>query len=297
MGNHAGEQELTEIRRLTDLGLPPITSLSSLATLLGVNRGLIWSFIHRTNRHYRRFSIPKGREQRIINAPRVALKIPQKWIGTQLAKRYQAPRHVFGFVPRKSHADAARVHIGAKWILSLDIENFFPSTPQSLVEQTLVNVGFGDVGANLIARLACFNNALAQGSPSSPTLSNYCFSPWDESLALLGHRENVRISRYADDIVLSSTDAYPHGLKEQAIAIFEDSPWSISQKKVSFAKTPARLKVHGLLVHGNQVRLTKGYRNKLRALEHLQRTRHNLDPEFSRKISGHLAYAKFIEES
>ncbi|TXH57793.1 MAG: RNA-directed DNA polymerase [Desulfurellales bacterium] len=295
IGEHGSALELAEIRRLTNLGLPPIASSSTLATMLGVNRGLIWSLVNRPRRYYRRFSIPKGKEERIIHAPRVALKIPQKWIGVQLSNYFRAPAHVFGFVPHRSHVDAARVHLGAKWVLSLDIENFFPSTPQELVEQALVNIGFGEAGANLIASLACFNGFLAQGSPCSPTLSNYCFSPWDESLALLAAREGVRISRYADDIVLSGHGTPLDGLQEQIAATLANSPWRLSQRKISLSVAPARLKVHGLLVSGDRVRLTKGYRNKLRTFEHILQTRENLDAKFERKVRGHLAYGKFVE--
>jgi len=287
---------LVEVRRLAALGLPPIASPSALATLLGVNQGLIWSFVHRTQKHYRSFSIPKGPHRRQIDAPRVALKVVQKWLATQLGRKHEPHSHVYGFVPGKSHLNAAIVHAPATWVLSLDIESFFPSTPQELVENSLIRFGFGGAGATLIASLACLRGNLAQGAPTSPILSNICFVPWDDSLAQIASQWGVRITRYADDIVFSGTAEYPEGLVEAASALLSDSPWRLSERKISLAVAPARRKVHGLLVHGDCIRLTKGYRNKLRAYRHLLATRPNLDRQFRDAVRGHIAYQDAVEQ-
>lgn len=296
IGEFGNEEEITEIHRLLDLGLPPVASSQTLAVLLGINPGLVWSFINRPHRHYRQFTIPKGRAQRVIHAPRVALKIPQKWLSVQLGAKYQPPSHVFGFVPNRSHLDAARVHLRARWVLSLDIENFFPSTPKVLVEQTLKKMGYGAHGAALIAGLTCYSGGLAQGAPSSPILSNFCFAPWDDRLRELAIAENVRLSRYADDIVLSGTDEYRDSLKERVLDLINASPWRISEQKVSLVIEPKRRKVHGLLVGGGRIRLTKGYRNQLRTYEHLLRSGKTLDQKFLQSARGHLAFAKFAKK-
>jgi RNA-directed DNA polymerase len=287
---------LVEVRRLAALGLPPIASPSALATLLGVNQGIIWSFVHRTQKHYRTFSIPKGRDRRQIDAPRVALKVVQKWLATQLGRKHEPQSHVYGFVPGKSHLDAAMAHTSANWVLSLDIENFFPSTPQGLVEQSLINFGFGEIGAKLIASLTCLRGNLAQGAPTSPVLSNICFAPWDDSLARAASQWGVRVTRYADDVVFSGTAEYPDGLLEAASALLSTSPWRLSERKICLAVAPARRKVHGLLVHGDCIRLTKGYRNRLRAYRHLLATRSNLESKFREKALGHIAYQDAVEQ-
>ena len=70
--------EIEEISVLSQRHLPPITSKHALAVMIGINPGLVWSFVHRTRRHYRVFEIPKGKGSRSISAPRVGLKIIQK---------------------------------------------------------------------------------------------------------------------------------------------------------------------------------------------------------------------------
>ena len=120
--------ETSEAKRLVDLGIPPVTSPVALATMFGLNAGIVWSMQNRPLRYYRSFRIPKGNGEREIDAPRVLLKIIQKWLSVQLARAYAPPVHVYGFVPNRSHIDAATVHCGARWVFSLDIANFFPST-------------------------------------------------------------------------------------------------------------------------------------------------------------------------
>ena len=287
-------EELQAIETLVEAGLPPVTSRHALATMFGVNPGLIWSMENKTSRYYRSFTIPKGNTVRRIYAPRVALKIIQKWLSVQLVRVFTPPAHVFGFIEGRSHIQAAGVHVGARWIFSIDIRNFFPTTPQELVTESLKSIGFSSDGAILLARLCCLNGALTQGAPSSPILSNLCFSSLDEKLSAVAEQFSVRLTRYADDIVLSGKESYPEGLKEATMDLFHGTPWTIADEKTELSSLPQRLKVHGLLVHGDTVRLTKGYRHRLRAYRHLV-ARNGIKEEDLNKVKGHLIYGNYID--
>lgn len=253
--------ELEEVARLAALGLPPIASIFVLSTLVGINPGLIWSFIYRPNRHYRYFAIPKGKKVRHIHAPRVALKVIQKWISVQIQKRYVPPEHVFGFVPERSHAHAASRHCGADWVMSMDIRDFFQTTSQSAVCEAFHRLGYEASAASLLSTITCLNGALAQGSPASPVLSNLCFSSIDEKLEHLAIAYGANLTRYADDITFSGKGSFPAELKLLVRDTIQQSIWKVAEEKTNIAIAPHRLKVHGLLVHGDRIRLTKGYRN------------------------------------
>lgn len=287
------DSELQRISRLVDNGHLPLTSKEVLATIFGMNAGIIWSLVNRTERHYRRFSIPKGKGKREIIAPRVGLKIIQKWISVQLQNSISFSDHVFGFVPGLCHIDAASQHVEAKWIYSVDLENFFPSTPKSWVLTNLCGLGYDYGSAELITKLSCFDGYLAQGAPSSPVLSNISMLGVDHSLSALARKLGVRVTRYADDITFSSTESFPESLPEIIADIFRGTPWSISKGKTNFAKLPARLKVHGLLVNGASVKLTKGYRNKLRAYRHVLGSG-ECRQEDKARLLGHMLYAKQV---
>lgn len=296
LSNSVSPEELRTIEELASVGLPPITSRHVLATMFGINPSLIWSFEHRPSRHYRSFDIPKGRTTRRIDAPRVALKIVQKWMSVQLQNIFVPKSHVYGFVCGKSHIDAAKVHCNSEWVFSVDIKNFFQTTPRKLVEIKLEALGFPRDGSELIARVCCLRDFLAQGAPSSPVLSNICFHETDEQLLSIASKYEVRLSRYADDIVFSGQGQFPIELKTEIESLFSESHWKLSENKIHLAKLPMRLKVHGLLVHGNTIRLTKGYRNKLRAYEHLLNKQAINENDIS-KVRGHLNYGLQIQKA
>jgi hypothetical protein len=295
LGKDVDAQELQDIQRLAELGLPPITSRLVLAAMLGVNPGLIWSFENRTPRHYRTFSIPKGNSTRRIDAPKVALKIAQKWLAVQLQQKFSSDDHVYGFVNNRSHIDAAARHTGAQWIFSLDIKDFFQTTPKHMVVDGFKSLGYGQKASDLLAELTCLRGALAQGAPSSPVLSNICFREFDQQLKLTAKVFEVKLTRYADDIVFSGNAPFPEGLRTELVALFSGWPWQIADQKTKLSTAPDRLKVHGLLVHGNAVRLTKGYRNRLRAYKHLA-DKNAIREEDKKKILGHLNYGKLVEK-
>lgn len=297
LGNSIEESEKAEVVWLSALGLPPVTSRDVLATMLGINPALIWSFEYRPLTHYRSFTIPKGaRKERVILAPRVALKVVQKWLSVQLQSGYTPPDHVFGFVPGRSHIDAAKVHRLAKWTYSVDISNFFPTTPQSLIQSVMDSLGYGAKAAEILARICCFQGFLPQGAPSSPVLSNLAFRRVDAGLQEVARKFGVRLSRYADDVVFSGTEDFPEALAGEVRELFVGTPWTLSPDKTEFSSLPARLKVHGLLVHGEEVRLTKGYRNKLRAYAHLM-AKGKVRDDDKKKIAGHLQYERHVLNS
>lgn len=289
------EEEYGEIQRLVHLGLPPVTSRFVLAAMFGVSPGLIWSFESRSNRHYRTFFLPKGKGRRQIDAPHVGLKIIQKWLSIQLEKSYLPLDHVYGFIRSRSHIQAAAKHCGAAWVFSVDLKDFFQSTPQDLVAISLEGMGFHSDGARLLSSLCCLRGALAQGAPSSPILSNICFQKLDQMLLQTAKRHNVVLTRYADDIVFSGKDKFPETLRQEVTRAFDGRPWHLAEQKTRLSILPSRLKVHGLLVHGEAVRLTKGYRNRLRAYRHLI-ANDKINSEDLAKVRGHLIYSAFVEK-
>ena len=294
LGDEITPAEHSEIEHLIACGLPPISSTSALAAMFGISPGLIGSFTKNPEHYYRAFFIPKGSGQREILSPKVGLKIIQKWISIKLEAAYSVPDHVYGFVPQKSHVQAAAIHAGAKWVFSVDIKDFFQTTPKELVESRLRELGFKEKGASLIGELCTLNNHLPQGAPSSPLLSNICFNSLDETLKEISTKHSIRLSRYADDIVFSGSKTYPEELQAEIEAAFSASPWTLSPRKTELVFLPRdRLKIHGILVDGEKIRLTKGYRKRLRAFAHLME-HGKIKEEDKRKIIGHLNYGNYV---
>ncbi|MGQ5718438.1 reverse transcriptase family protein [Pseudochrobactrum asaccharolyticum] len=295
LGVDCDENEKNEIRYLTIQGLPPITSINALSVMIGYNRGFVWSLVYKSYKYYRKFPLSKGTKVRHIEAPKVSLKIIQKWLSYHFTKVAKPHPKVYGFIPRLSHISAAEQHVNAEWIASFDIKNFFQSTPQDTVKDALRNIGYRtEKSIEIISNLCCILGMLAQGAPSSPSLSNMALNSVDLLLENLAKEYGCCFTRYADDIVFSGTGAPPPDISNAIQAIFAKTPWTIATDKTQIVKLPNRLKVHGLLVHGNDVRLTKGYRNKIRLYLYLKKMGYIKDEDKS-KIFGHINYNKQIE--
>lgn len=283
----------TEIDALAAQNLPPVVSIRCLAVMFGYSPKLVGSFLKKTEKYYRVFDIRSGKKKRRIEAPKVGLKVIQKWLGEYLSNGITLNECVYGFVPGRSYVTAAKKHLNARWVYSIDIENFFQTTPHDMVRQAFINLGYPDRGAAIAAKLCCYGGHLAQGSPASPVLSNLIFSELDTLIAARANELQITYTRYADDLVFSGSGAFPEEIKNIKNLI-EDRGWKIATRKEHFAELPNRLKVHGLLVHGNTVRLTKGYRNKIRAYKHLLEGNRVTDTDMAR-IKGHINLADHIE--
>ncbi len=262
--------------------------------MFGYSARFVGALQRRPERYYRTFLVHKGKKKREIQAPRVALKVIQKWFAHHLAQAVELDECVFGFVPGRSAPHAAARHCGANWVYAIDLADFFRSTPRERVEAVLRDLGYPSHGADLAARLCCYGDYLAQGSPASPVLSNLVLRPLDGSLKQIAIDAGATYTRYADDLVFSGSGDFPAGLDERARQAVAEDGWRLAEGKEHLAKLPQRLKVHGLLVHGPRPRLTKGYRNRLRAFRHL--IEHNrVKEEDLGRLQGHLAYAESVE--
>lgn len=285
-----------EIRRVAELGLPPAVSLRTLSTLFGVSSEFIGAMSRSPARYYRVFKIKKGKKTRTIHAPRVALKLLQAWLAHHIAAAVQLPDCVYGFVPKRSGVkDAARFHCPAHWVYSLDIRDFFPSITKQQVRDGLTRVGYEDSTAGFLSRLLTLNDGLPQGSPASPVVSNIVFGPTDDQLVAFAQEMGIRYTRYADDLVFSGSETPPEDLQSRVRNIVNGAGWIIADGKEHLARLPARLKVHGLLVHGPRPRLTKGYRNRIRAFKHLLASQKIRAADLPR-VRGHLAHSRFIDK-
>lgn len=276
--------------------LPPGVSEICLAVLFGYSVDFVYALSKKQHKFYRSFRIQQGKKVRTIHSPKVALKVVQKWLGTHLSSAIQFAPHVCGFVKGKSFADAAKIHQGARWIYSVDIENFFPSITVVQISAALEKLGYTEESAKFLANICSLNFTLAQGSPASPVVSNIVMKDIDQQLKELADKYDLQISRYADDIVFSGKEPFIEDIPNELNSIFDQTPFSLNQNKTYFSDSEKgqRLKVHGLLVKENKIILTKGYRNKIRAFRHMIAQGKVSEGDLSR-LKGHLTFAEFIE--
>ena len=229
--------------------------------------------------NYSSYSIPKKKGgKRNIEAPGLELKFVQSQINFYLQHYYLTlkPKNVHGFVIKDVTDDSAfniienaRLHIQSKYVLTVDLKDFFSSISASRILQ-LFSSDLFDYSDNLskaLTFLCTYKGFLPTGSPASPVLSNFVCLELDQSLISFCNQNQLTYSRYADDLTFSSDCSFTDTLIFQIQSIIEDNRFKINEKKVRIKSSNRKQIVTGLIVN-DQVNINRKTLKLLRAILH-----------------------------
>lgn len=186
-----------------------ISSNLELASLLKipVSKLTYYAYHLADSEKYTAFEIKKRNgSPRLIEAPIKGLKDIQKEVAVFLDARYKPRSCVFAYVKSKGIVEHAAVHIGQRWLLRLDLKDFFHTIKAPRVAGLLRRppYNFAKSPAETIARICTKDGRLTQGAPSSPTISNLLCKGLDYKLKEISAKNKCYYSRYADDIFISN---------------------------------------------------------------------------------------------
>lgn len=256
---------------------------AALLAYLNLSAGELKKIWHYRARMYEHFSIAKGPNKvRVISAPDKRLKFLQRKLAEKLAELYR-PRHpVHGFVAKRSIKTNALAHLHRRYIVNIDLENFFPSITENRVAGMLSSLGLDARVAEIITRICCNNAHLPQGAPSSPVLSNMICFRLDKQIMAIAKETRCIYTRYADDITLSSHQP-PTVLFEATLPstgrfspelfvpklrdIFKQNGFFINPNKAHYADRHSRRIVTGLRVN-ELLNVDRRYVRNIRAALH-----------------------------
>lgn len=206
---------------------------------------------------YRIYPIKKSNGKvRIIQAPCEGLKKAQKELSRKL-ESFAVSEHCHGFKKGSSVSDAAIMHTDKRWIIKIDITDFFPSITKSML--TFLS--------EYEQELATLNNRLTQGSPCSPIISNIVMYELDQFLHHNFKDIDVAYSRYADDITISGNNAPSWEYVHMVSAELRKRGLRVNQSKVKFMFANGRQNVLGVIVN-DKLSIDRKVRHQLRAKIH-----------------------------
>jgi RNA-directed DNA polymerase len=214
---------------------------------------------------YTTFTIPKkSGDSRIIHTPVTPLKIIQKKLNQVLRCIYQPKASTHGFAVGRSIITNASQHLRQRYILNLDIKDFFPSINFGRVRGVYMAFPYRcteDV-ATVLAQICCYENQLPQGAPTSPIVSNMICVQLDSQLQKLAKKYHCIYTRYADDITFSTSKPkfppqlsyYSDKLEKLVIGdeleqIIEKNGFSINESKTRLKTRYKRQEVTGITVN------------------------------------------------
>lgn len=244
---------------------------------------------------------------RYISEPWDFLRIFQRTLlRDHLSERDLFHPAAFAYIPGTSAVECAREHAHAKWLLKIDIKDFFHQIDERQVYWSLRNREVSDFTAFFIARFVTrvipervdwlpskyrrhrrhglskkFEvedkrlGFLPQGAPTSGALSNLVCFDMDNQIASIAFSHGLTYTRYADDIVLSGTSEFKREFAEKilkrVVKVIRTNGFQPNLKKTRIVPPGARLQILGVLVGGGVLRLPKLTRKlidgELRALE------------------------------
>ena len=189
--------------------LMSVYDLSSFAALLGLTGKQLGYLLYKKDitKKYSKFEIKKRNGTlRQIKAPNDQLKFLQRNVAGHLIGLREFKPNVTGFVQGRGLLDNAIFHVGKRYVLNIDIADFFGSINFGRVYKLLTKPPYGIEKhvAAAIAKLATHENSLPQGAPTSPVLANLICAKLDSELGKLCRLNKCTYSRYADDITISS---------------------------------------------------------------------------------------------
>jgi len=244
---------------------PIIFEFNHLSKLLGMTPKYLASVINSTEDHYRNFSIPKRnkKELREIQAPYPALLECQKWINRNILSNIPVHSAAHGYVSKKSIKTNAEEHLAQKSLLKIDLKNFFPSININRIMNVFQRCGYADNVSFYLARICCYDNRLPQGAATSSYLSNVIAFTLDKRLHNMAKKLNLNYTRYADDLSFSG-DKITWKAVDYISRIVEDCGFEINTNKTLLISRHNKKIVTGLSVSGDQVKIPKKYKRKLR---------------------------------
>lgn len=265
-----------------------------LAKLLGYKPSALTSIVYKTPLadKYSSFEIPKkSGGTRIIKAPNPRLKKLQTHLAHLLygclsdieEKRNTSPVS-YGFRRGRTITDNAKNHKRRRYILNLDIQDFFPAFNFGRVRGFFLKDQAFELNkevATTIAQIACDGTALPQGSPCSPVISELIAQILDLRLLRFAKKHGVYYSRYADDLTFSTNQReFPVALAVQDQ--LDTSIWNLSNELTQkiegcgFTINPDKTRMHlrgnrqivtGLVVN-EKANIKSEYYRKARAMCH-----------------------------
>lgn len=283
------------IYHLKNLGLPALTSLDEFAHAMKLGSNTVRSLSISSNSRYKTYKEPKKSGGfREIAQPCRELKAVQSWVLRNILDKLNSSPYSKGFEKGKSILDNAQPHAGASYLLSMDLENFFPSIGAYKVYGIFRSIGYNKEMCKLLTNLCTYDGYLPQGAPSSPKLANLTCSRLDARIHGYAGPKGITYTRYADDITLSAHSAVKIEKAKAFIGtIVYEEGLKVNKSKTKICGTKRQKKVTGLVLSGNNVGIGQKKYRELRSVLHHIFVGRSIEYDF---VNGWLAFIYSVDK-
>jgi V8-like Glu-specific endopeptidase len=259
-----------------------LCDFEDVASMLEVPEKVLYEvLVLSKKKNYTKFEITKkSGGSRAIYSPRKNLSILQKKFAYILSLVYTNHLNAHGFIKERSIVTNASQHLKNKYVLNLDLENYFESIKFPRVRAMFLKYfGFNERVASTLANICCHHEGfLPQGAATSPPISNIISFKLDKELTRVAKKYHCKYTRYADDITFSTKkNAFPEKLAvldgnsvqlgNEIISIVKNNGFSINPNKTRLNYMRERLSVTGITVN-EKLNVERKYIRRIRSILH-----------------------------
>lgn len=317
-------------------GAFPVYTLNHLAQITGTSWRYLREIVTREVDPYLDISRPKqeGRTRQ-ISSPEPVLMDVQRWILENILPACPVDPASYAYQRNRSILDCANRHLGARWLVKLDIHNFFDSILEDRVFSLFTEIGYPRLLSLELARLCTRPNPeisvhrrydgyrgkapyavtlrgrLPQGGPTSGALANAVMFETDGELTALAQKRGLEYTRYSDDLTFSAGGEFSReqgtALISRVKGILERRGLELHQAKSRIVTPGARKVVLGLMLSEDQVRLMPEYKRRIEVhvrgvakfglIEHARHRRFASVLSMINHVDGCIAFAESIDSA
>lgn len=238
--------------------------LSSLEQDLGIRISTLYAVSNSLGRHYHQVKLPKkGGGYRNLSVPDEALKYIQRRISEVLLIHMPVSRYAKAYRFGSSTLRNAKHHVGRQVVLKLDILHFFDSIRYSTVKDKAFPKEIYAEPLRILLTMLCYHrDALPQGAPTSPAITNIIMYEFDE---LIGHwcsERGISYTRYCDDMTFSGDFDTAEVIEFVSLEL-RNMGFLLNGQKTRIQYAGQQQSVTGIVVN-EKPSVPSGYRRKLR---------------------------------
>lgn len=237
---------------------------SSLVNDLGFSGKALYSVSNHIHKHYHPVKIPKGNgEFRQLYVPDDFLKSIQRSINDKLLCLEEISPYATAYRPGGSTKVNANPHIGKPVLLKLDIRHFFDNLIYPIVkEKAFLSERYSEQNRVLLSLLCVYMDALPQGAPTSPTISNIIMKDFDNAVGSWCGKNGIVYTRYCDDMAFSG-NFDPHPVIRLVKSELNKMGLFLNDKKTVVVRKGQKHSVTGLVVN-ERLGVPSEYKKRLR---------------------------------
>ncbi len=238
--------------------------LSSLEADLRFKAKTLYAISNNISAHYKKVKIRKKHGgTRTLYIPDEILKKVQRRINKIILSLFPVSPYATAYVYGGGIKKNALPHLNKSQILKLDIYKFFDSVTYSDIKSKVFNSKmFSEQNRILLTNLCFTNDALPQGAPTSPTISNILLYDFDVAVGTWCKERKITYTRYCDDMTFSGS----FNVNETVNFVREklkENGFLLKKEKTLTANQSHRQSVTGVIVN-SELNVPIEYRKKLR---------------------------------